>query len=185
MEVKFPRTLWDGLLISCGFLFIASQAICGSLNESDVKRRIETVVAEIKSESVSSVRLDEANRLWLFVHHQERTALEMLDDQSIDSVASLLEAKGVGVRSFGARILGDIGPRAERAIPALKNALTDVTPVVASPLLGVVVAEPSAIGEIREALEKIQGESLDYTTIFRMIRERQMMRLRGNAEQGP
>jgi HEAT repeat protein len=165
MEAKFPRTLCAGLLVGCGFLLIDSQAICGSLNESDdVKHRIETVVAEIKSESVASVRLDEANRLWLFVHQQERTALETLDNQSIDTVASLLEAKDVSVRSFGARILGDIGPRAERAIPALKDALTDVTPVLALPVIGLVFVGPSAICDIREALEKIEGKSLDYTT---------------------
>jgi HEAT repeat protein len=163
MEVKFPRTLWDGLLISCGFLFFASQAICGSLNQSDVKRRIETAIVGIKSESVFHLRIAEARRLWLFVHDQKPLTLETLDDESIDGVASLLEDDNESVKSFAAKILGAIGPRAERAVPALKNALTVVKPILASPLFGVVVVQPSAISDILEALEKIQ-ENPNLTT---------------------
>jgi hypothetical protein len=117
-------------------------------------------------------------RLWLFVHPQE---LETLDDKSIDDVASLLKDNEEAVKSFAARIVGTLAyERSAQYRP--KKCPLECKPIVTSPLLSVIVASPSAAGDMLEALEKIRGKSdandISTASIARMTRNGQMKRSR-------
>jgi hypothetical protein len=169
--------LRGALLTGMGLVLVAPSGISVAQDGAGLGTKIAAAIVEIKNETIASVRIDDARSLSLFIRSQERVALEKLDDKTIDLLASLLEDRLEGERSWIAMSLGDIGPRAKRAVPALESALTDREPVINGPLLGIIVIGPSASPEIYEALEKILGKvPPEDLSLSQMMRRKHMIK---------
>src|ERR1041385_8320347 len=82
---------------------------------------INTLIAEIVHQPDTRLRQDLAEEL-LMVTNRVGTS-EQFDDRLIDDMASLLRDRSI--RFWIAPALGTLGPRARRAVPALKQALED------------------------------------------------------------
>jgi HEAT repeat protein len=120
---------------------------------SELAAKIELVIEQIKAERSTTVRTDVARRLCALLQHQARSDLDALEARPVDDIAGLLGDRDDSVRYWAAMALGQIGPSANRAVPALERALKEIEPVP-----GVVVPAKSSESGIRFALRRIAGK---------------------------
>ena len=138
-------------------------SICNPVRSSEIAGKIESIIADLNREPNEMVRFGNAGRLATFIGSQAKESLETLDENSIDTIASLLSDNNVAVRASAAIALGDIGPSAMRAVPALENGLKRVDEGVTIPIFGTIGPSATVETEIRRALDKIRGKRQDST----------------------
>jgi hypothetical protein len=158
MHETITKVAGRALVIWIGLLFAIPQGVCNSANETNMVAKIEAMVADIHRESDAGARIQAARELSLFVRGQERKSLDKLDGGAIDAIASLLRDKLDTVKSWAAIALGEIGPTASRAVPALESARKHIEPALEYPIIGKIGPSTSADAEIQDALEKIRGK---------------------------
>jgi hypothetical protein len=151
MRLKFV------IVAALSWLSIMSADVQGEQSHTS---EITTLIAEIVHQPDTRLRQDLAEEL-LMVTNRVGTS-EQFDDRLIDDMASLLRDRSI--RSWIAPALGMLGPRARRAVPALKKALEDEEVVESTAMLDEDEAERvlfmnrglSVANAIRLALAKIE-----------------------------
>jgi hypothetical protein len=151
--------MFECLALACmtWSLLTANVALCQSGTASDIETKIQMMIKNVQNRSEPESRLQAARELSFFIHAQDSAVLNNLSVKSVEAVASLLDDESEAVKSRIATALGDIGPAARPAIPALEAA-KHIKPVIDDPILGKIIISPSAMAEIQEALEKIRRE---------------------------
>lgn len=114
-------------------------------------RDIVPLIEKIEHETDSNTRTDLASELAKLVS-QVRTS-DQIDDKVIDDIATLLSDRDDSVRLWVALALGQLGPRANRAVPALERALQEAEAEDQANIKG---PSLSSADGIRAALEKIR-----------------------------
>jgi len=122
-------------------------------DESATLTAIGVTIAQLHSEVSSYERANLAEKLANLIREVNPNKIR---DAEIDEISDLLGDSFDPVRMWCAFALGNIGPRALRAIPALQNALKSPIPVTPS-----FFAQPTMDSSmaIQTALRKIRGGS--------------------------
>jgi hypothetical protein len=151
--------MFECLALACmtWSLLTVNAGLCQSGTASDIETKIQVMVKNVQNRSEPRSRLQAAWDLSAFIHEQDRAVLSNLSVKSVEALASLLDGESEAVKSRIATALGDIGPAARPAIPALEAA-KHIKPVIDDPILGKIIISPSAMAEIQGALEKIRRE---------------------------
>lgn len=149
---------WVALL---AFLLVArlsatpTLAASGLDDRRDVTVRIRNLILRIETEQSSGTRADLGLQLSDLVRHTDPAEI---GPGEIDAIARLLRSRNDSIRAWAAAALGDIGPRARRAIPALEKALREVPMLYAGSIMK---PELDSSAAIVPALERIRGEPRD------------------------
>lgn len=112
----------------------------------DLAHRAQKVTDKHQRVVIASQIKDDVKRM-------HRRDLDRLDLRVVDAISALLRDDDDTVRLYAAVALGDIGPRARTALPALNDALTHPAPPLPGPIplrpdLGSDAAIPMAIKKI-------------------------------------
>jgi len=120
---------------------------------------INKTLVEIKSDKDEDKRGDEASAIADYLHRNSNC---LVSAKLVDRIAVLLSDHNDSVRFGAAATLANIGPRAKRAIPALRKALRESDSALSQSSSAILPAQYSGQA-IREALRKITGKSVpDY-----------------------
>ena len=152
------RSTLVALIIWIGLLSATTSGVSDPAIERDVGAKIEAIVATIHKVGNAEARIQAAEGLSTFVRSQERTSLDNLGVGTIAAIASLLRDRLDTVKYWAAITLGDIGPTASPAVPALESAAKYIEPAFESPIIGKIGVSSSAASTILDALRKIRGE---------------------------
>jgi len=101
-------------------LMLAPFASAQSPARSPESIRIESAVSDIKAEQDRDKRTELTIGLAKSINLESRS---MVDDQSVDSIAGLLTDEYRPVRFWATQSLASLGPKAERSLAALRQAL--------------------------------------------------------------
>ena len=142
-------------LIAISSLILPATFVSAAEQERNLDATIEAMVESIRTEPDFASRIGAARELSIFIRKQIRERLDGLSEKSVIAIASLLNDRLDQVKSYAATALGDIGPAARSALPALKSALRDVEPAFESPIIGKIGVSSTAAPEILEALRRI------------------------------
>jgi hypothetical protein len=128
--------------ISTAFCIVWGIFICFPAMGDDATSRIAIEVTKIRSEPGGMARTEVSRLLSEQIRLKELAA----SDSDIDLLADMLSDKDDSVRYWIAMALGNIGPRAQKAVPSLEKAYSQ---------LECVHADKSSESAIRIALTKI------------------------------
>jgi HEAT repeat protein len=117
--------------------------------------KIESIVGKLHSEVDPLLRVQYAKELSHASFKASEDQLNSLNPRIIDEISSFLKDNNDLVRFHAAAALGDIGRPATRALPALEEALRDITSVPPG-TIGPSLTSESAI---RSAIFRISGKS--------------------------
>jgi uncharacterized protein (DUF2336 family) len=141
------------LLLSLPMVAVAlAQPASESTSPDNSITNVIDVIRRIQTEPSPRKRSDLAEQLALLVRQAEPAKF---DAKVVDDMAALLDDSEPSVRIWAAGALGNIGPYATRAVPALEKALREEEAASASQLF------VPALGEdviIRHALAKIRRQ---------------------------
>jgi len=89
----------------------------------DINQQLQRTVASVRKAKTATAKLDAAERLVALTDGRDCSDVT---DETIHSIASLLEMPDDGLRTWVAAVLGDFGPRAKFAVPKLLSILAEV-----------------------------------------------------------
>jgi hypothetical protein len=112
----FSRFIGTAVCIASGLL------ICFPSNSADATSKIATEISKIRGEPGGMARTEDARQLEEQIRLNQLTA----SDSDIELLADMLSDKDDSVRYWIAVALGNIGPRAQKAIPSLERAYTQI-----------------------------------------------------------
>jgi hypothetical protein len=118
--VTWVRSLAIHVLLACSVLGCASSA------KECVSRKIDqSIVAQVATVLSAPTDQDARNAAFALMEisaaASDKDALRV-SDEAIDSIASLLQDNRNAIKLFAASALASLGPRAKRALPALRDA---------------------------------------------------------------
>src|SRR4051794_18236572 len=99
-------------------LWLIGSNVCAE--DIGLDSRIQSIVSEIEHESDSKTRIAAAKRLSQTIRSLPKVALVNIEQDSIVAISSLLGDRLDAVKAYAAIALGDIGPPAKIAVPALE-----------------------------------------------------------------
>jgi hypothetical protein len=151
------RSDWS-VLLSLGLLggftcVLVTAEVRAADGATELTSKIELMIDHIKAERSSTVRTEVVQRLSAMLQHQDYSDVDILEARPIDDIAGLLSDRDDSVRYWAAMALGQIGPPAGRAVPALERALREVEASTSA----IVAAKTSESG-IRFAVRTITGK---------------------------
>jgi len=119
---------WRGDIVTLSICFslAASLAVFGIApgdHNNSARQRLKEIVDNIKVEENYQARIVYASQLGDIVCQMDPA---LLRGEDIDEIASLLGDRSQLVRDLAARALGDIGPKAGKAISALEALTRDI-----------------------------------------------------------
>lgn len=152
MQRSAATCITVGILLLAWFSAMSASASSRPERQSDTVANIERLITQIQTEQSPRIRWDLAQQLSDLVRRADPADI---NTDVIDHIAGLLSDRADFVRLWAAVALGNIGPPARRAIPALEKALSEL-PVLYSGA----VMQPAldSSGAIVPALRKIRGE---------------------------
>src|SRR6476660_5496458 len=117
------QRLWNGKLAIVLFVLVASYApvevFAQPISPSANSVKIERIVAEVRAEQDIGKRTNLIQKLAIDLQYVDSSSI---DDEAIDAITQLLLDRDDSVVNWAAGALGNIGPRAKHAIPALEQA---------------------------------------------------------------
>lgn len=138
-------------ILICSVLLVPA---LGATVEADYSDQVKPLLVQARSASTDQQRIIATKELSEVIGHMEAKSRNGLPPELIDDLCALLQDRSDAVRLYAAIALGNIGPRASPAIPALRDALkrAKVPAGQLGPDLGSDAAIPIAI-------DKIQGKT--------------------------
>src|ERR1700722_18787247 len=115
MRLRFT-TICLAVLGGCWVLLLTDVAAAKS------QRQLADTIAKARTAGPSGAR-EAAEQL---SHHTRRMSPNAVSDQAVADLISLLGIRDDSVRYWVARSLGNLGPRANAAVPSLKGLLAEV-----------------------------------------------------------
>lgn len=109
----------------------------------EINHQLRSAIARVRRAKTLPEKLDAAERLVALTDERDCSAVT---DETIHSLASLLDIEDDGVRMWVAGALGDIGPRASEAVPKLLSILS---------VSACTVADRGSLATIPKALTKM------------------------------
>jgi hypothetical protein len=100
----------------------SSTAVASEASACESAAWINASVARIATTKDAVEQMEYANGLWVRVSRLSESELDAVPAESIDLVAQLLRDDNDLVKAVAAHVLGSLGHRAERALPALERA---------------------------------------------------------------
>jgi HEAT repeat protein len=94
-----------------------------AMNDAKLVERLTETIATVRTTEFGQARTDAAERLDSLTHKIDPAEV---DDKTLADLISLLDTWDDSVRSPVVMSLGNLGPRAKSAVPALKEMLTEV-----------------------------------------------------------
>lgn len=155
-------------IVGAHLMFLALSLFGGEgMSVMNVNQEIHSAHQRILEAKNESERVTEMRGLVDMLSRADQGKVELVDDESVDRVAMLLETDGDVGRFYGAKALSAIACRARSALPALRKALTqsdpirsDFEPMVLSPSVSPYEEIERAIARIEHArpCPEIKGE---------------------------
>jgi hypothetical protein len=131
------------LIFSVAAVLVFVNAKTAFARVPDSKQRVVRAIRLVRSARGANAQVDAAQELRNIVLATDSSAI---DDETVHSIASLLEFKNEAVRYWIAEALGHFGARAKFAVPRLRAILDERE---------CMIAETSSVSMIRDTLERI------------------------------
>lgn len=134
---------------------MCAQAPAGE-SVSTNSRELKEMALKVERETSSSIRAQVVSELALRARQVKDP--QEIDDDTINAISRLLGDREDAVRSWAAVTLGNLGPRAQSAVPALMTALRGKE-CVGYPSQPYIAHSLTSADGIRMALEKIGAKA--------------------------
>lgn len=151
------------LIVAVAFMCFLPSGVRGEMTLG-VNQKIELILQKIDAQGTEAERVNEMSVLLEYLADLDRNSILLVSDATVDRIASLLRIDGRMGRSFGARALAELGCRARRALPELKEIEREAEaslPYSSSrdPLYFVRPAN-SSVADLHDAIQKIENSKL-------------------------
>lgn len=113
------RSFWSGLFALCAVVVLLSDVRAAT---GGTMAQITATITLVRNGKTADIRVQSAERLAKLTRGVDP---KTVDDRTVNGLVSLLDTSDDAVRFWVATAIGNLGPRAKAAIPALKKILPE------------------------------------------------------------